>query len=302
VKKIFLVFLVSFLLMIIMWKCLHTERPRKIFFIGNSLTADMGPSEFKKICALNNKPFKVGFHIRPLSTLKQIWENPHDVAKRHFDQRFGTFDIALKRFSWDILVLQPFKGDTLAETKTYIGKYIALVRKNYIKPLKVYIYQGWPVLNDAYSELWTSTVRVSDESVFERNRAMYAVLLHELRAEHSFQDVSFDLIPIGEALFNIDQMIGGGNSKSGLTDISQLYRDKIHLDLKLGRLVALLSVYRAIMNRPSASVTVSDSVIPGLSAISESVRDVIHNAVDQSIIYQQHQINMPTSQNKTMGI
>ncbi|MFO7658867.1 MAG: hypothetical protein R6W78_17540, partial [Bacteroidales bacterium] len=131
----------------------------------------------------------------------------------------GFYDVALKNYVWDAIVLQPYAAG-LNDDIDAATKFI-----NFSTCGIFYIYTSWPALQGDYLDYADRWDRIYDNPNSNNNnasRSYYDQLLSKLREDHPTKQVR--IIPAGEVLYEIDKMIKAG-TLPGLKELAERDRE-----------------------------------------------------------------------------
>ncbi len=217
-----------------------------VYRVGNSLTWDSQPNAIAQIAKARGYKHVVGYHIKCGSSLSSIWANPAEVCVK---APLGTFAKALPGRKWDAVAIQPHPGreSTLKADTDRILDFIKLTRQNKANAKTVfYIYSAWPSRKlGPYEKVWTQAVPDKDATRTVHARQYTQHLLKRVRARLGGDGPSVYVIPAGEVLFRLDELMRAGKVE-GYTSAHDLYRDDVHLTHELGRYVAGLTVFATL--------------------------------------------------------
>lgn len=245
-----------------------------VYHVGNSLTWDSQPLDIQDFAESVGETHNVGYHIRCSWSLTRMLTDPTNTCVT--PTSYGTFGPALSQNTWDAVTLQPYtnSGTTLKSEADSILSMINTAQSNSANAnTKFYIYTGWSTQSTLLNS-WTTQTADEDDSPFYRRRATYEHLYNRVNAA---TDAEVYMIPIGEIIYQLATMIEAGGI-DGLTDISQLYRDDIHMSYGLGRYVASATTFSTLYGDDLAGIT-----LPGYSnAVSDTINDIIWNEVSSN--------------------
>jgi len=226
--------------------------PLRSFHIGNSLTWDTRPTLFEGLSAANGIDHEVGFHIRSSYSLPQLWADPEPNVNG--SERFAD---ALPGQRWDVLTLQPHTVSTLGDDRQVIQDMVDLARQNPANGnLRVVLLSPWANREGrngekTMSDLWQEplTEGVSDDQPMRRSRAYYDALLREVRNDLAVKGINeVHLAPTGAVFFEVAQRLANGDLQdSSITEVGDLFRDRIHASGDLGgRYLAALTHWAVV--------------------------------------------------------
>lgn len=198
--------LVLFLVMLVLgWPAFASDDT--VFMIGNSLTWDTLPeqvdgAEWNVFCGKN---------------LQYISENPSGFCV----PTSSAWDTALNASSYDYVTVQPFPGTTLSQDVAIISAWMTL------QPGAVFIlHTGWGGHDDHVTKYESS-----DTSTMTPSAAYFDALEQQLAALHPGQTIR--RTRAAEVLYDIALDIENGDAP--FAELSELYRDEIHMSYGNGR-------------------------------------------------------------------
>jgi hypothetical protein len=234
------------------------------FFLGNSLTNDIRLSSLEAMAALAGRTLETDFHIRSAASLEYIHANPLDFTR----VKPAPFDVSLPAANYDFVSLQPFRSSsTLGSTSTLAGEVEAssrLIRLASGSPT-ILIHQSWPTLPeiaDNFGNFWEAMVADVDAQQTIPKREFYGHFVGRLRAENPGRNVF--LIPGGDVLARLDLEFRAGHF-SGLTDVSDLFRDNVHLTRDLGAWVLSNTVLASMFGSSTEGLAVPPGHFSGIN-------------------------------------
>jgi len=198
----------------------------RLYLIGNSVTDGINYSAFETLCGQGGQTLDYGRHMIPGAPLEWTWNHSSDGFCEP-----SCYPDALANLQWDGLSLQPFDRDENSDFD-YASRFINLARGRSAN-LKTFIFGRWPRLAS-----WQSEPHITDCASWDRQwlgqsgkegsetRAYFEGLVTRLRGQ--FGNTAIYLAPVGEAFYQFNQMIKNGQV-SGITNITQIYQDGIHL-------------------------------------------------------------------------
>lgn len=185
------------------------EPAQKIFLIGNSLTWDTVPSRFEQ---------NVQWHVDCGKSLKEIYEHPENPC-------VGSSTLwpeALKTKQYDLISVQPHYGTTVKEDLAVISQWIAL------QPHAVFIiHTGWARQATLLEEYWEGKA----PETLTHSPAYFESLLTNLREQHP--NTEFRTTHAMRLLIELDA--GIQQKMVPLKNITEVYRDAIHMNVQTGR-------------------------------------------------------------------
>jgi hypothetical protein len=173
-----------------------------IFGIGNSLTNDTIPSQWSS-----------NYTVRPSSGLLNTYNNPTtNLAGESVD-----WSVAFANTQYDIITVQPYPPDTVAQNLTVIGSWVTQQTS-----AKFIIHTGWPGWashNGQYRYAHTLGTNLVWTPAYYEN------LLSQLRANHPGRDFAVNPAVQANELIYQDILRGVGP----FSTIQDLYRDTLHV-------------------------------------------------------------------------
>ncbi len=207
-----------------------------IFTIGNSLTWDTVPSRYA-----------TNWHIDCNQNLQSIYDNPDRTCV----PSSITLSQGLTQNTYDFVTVQPFVGTFQNQDVAIISEWMTL------QPDAIFvIHAGWTTHanhTDAYNTPNTT-------GKMDYSPAYFADLIDDLKAIHPTREIRFN--PAFEALELIKQDIS--NDIGPYTDLSDVYRDDVHLTITDGRYL-MHNLMRTTLGLP-LSATGFETVTPQTQA------------------------------------
>lgn len=192
------------------------------FLIGNSLTWDTQPSLLDG---------DVQWHVDCGKSLPYIFEHPESPCVKSST----LWPQALKEKKYDIVVVQSHYGATLQQDVDTISKWIELQPQ-----ADFVIHTGWARSASRAEEYGAKAV--AKDGKMQHSPAHIEALLKGLKQRHPKtvfrQTGAMDLLAVVAA--DADQ------GKGPIQDVTELYRDKIHMKLDTGRYLMHNAMRRAI--------------------------------------------------------
>lgn len=185
---------------------------RKIYFIGNSLTADLVPSHMQG---------DVKWHIDYGRNLKNIFQSPDSPGLRSST----PWPRAFRRDDFDVLVVQPHFGTTLEQDIQIISIWMAREPS-----ASLIIHTGWTY----HAEFETKYHSLFDPEVdpyMIHSPSYFSQLVSRL--QEVFPDRNIKLSSAIDLLDSIVHDIESG--KAPFESLADLYRDPLHIELQAGR-------------------------------------------------------------------
>lgn len=230
-----------------------------IYSIGNSLTNDMVP-DYVPVLAQDSsiQQLTVDYHIRAGSSMSYMVANPGDVT--FFRPLVWNAALISTNQQYAFVTMEPYLGadlSTLTSESNAMAQVVNTTLSGASSHAHFYIYEAWPNQADTagnYSSYWMQPAIAGLEQTTQ-TRQFYDRLLDRLNTQFNGV-VSFRVVPIGDVFAKIDQLSRAGQL-TGLTNISECYRDALHMG-DVGRYVAAATLIATIyQRRPSAGLAVS---------------------------------------------
>lgn len=186
-------------------------RGEAIFSIGNSLTWDTD---------LFYLDGSVDYHIACNWNLEQISSDPSFACV----DGNSRWDIALSSKQYDVLTVQPYRGTTMSEDVAAINHWMSLQ-----PDARVVIHTGWARIDEIQGQYHNT-----DSTALSYSPAYFDELVNRLR--EADPDRSIRRTRAMDAIYLINQ--DTGNGLGPFSDMSELYRDPVHMNYSAGRLLA----------------------------------------------------------------
>lgn len=242
------------------------------FMIGNSLTDDI-ETESLRISALSRgQMLPWARQVILGSPLDNIVNNPNGGF---LTSPYNGWSNALPNYTWDVVSLEPFdrqKASDKASIKTLID---ATLTNPENANTRFLIYSRWPRKNsDGTLDFQAKWDRPYDGSFgSEESRAYFEVLTDEVRQMYPGKTIS--MVPVGDVMYEIQNRIEAGTF-TGLTDVTGLYEDGIHMN-KIGSLVVGMTYYATMFKE--SPVGLPDTYGVNDPAMVAQVQDVVWDVV-----------------------
>jgi len=230
-----------------------------VYMIGNSFTHNCQPYSVPELAKQQSKKLTIGAHIKSGSPVHNIWGNPDNG--REISEKFGKYREALTKHQWDIVTLQPFykrpygglPQSTMQTDIDSILLFIKLTRENPAnKKTKFYLYASWPFLwtGKPLQTAWSTATKDELTTATSHQGDYYEHLTTRLRA---LTDAEIHLVPIPEVMCAFDKKMQAGKVP-GISSISEIMGDKLHLDAGLGHYLAGATVYATLCSANPAGL------------------------------------------------
>lgn len=185
--------------------------PSKVFLIGNSLTWDTLPGLLDG---------NVQWHVDCGKNLRYIYEHPQKPCVR----TSTSWNKALERQQFDVLCVQPHFGTTLQEDVSTISKWLSTQKK-----VKLVIHTGWSRHKDFCTDY--ESVGSDAPSKMCHTPKYFSQIEEKLRRKHPGLEVTSTHAI--EVLHSICEDIE--SKQAPVEQLSDLYRDEIHVTTQAGR-------------------------------------------------------------------
>ena len=223
-----------------------------LYSIGNSHTWDFRPAaDFLEIGKSLGIDIQNGWHINCGQNLETIWKNPEQTCVDL--SRFGAYQKAIRKHTWDAISIQTFRGGTGKAEKKAVDEFLGFIASSINKDCFVYIYCTWPkntaeqLADFNYTEEWLSDFDEND--TLEILSGKYCTYLENAFEDHSDRIIC---IPVGRVLYHFDQRAKSGGIP-GFSGSGELYRDAWHMN-NVGRYIAGLTVFSQIFRIDPGSI------------------------------------------------
>jgi hypothetical protein len=225
-----------------------------VFLIGNSLTWDTIPAKLDG---------EVQWHVDCGKSLPFIVDNPSDPCVK----TSTLWPDALQDRQNDLISIQVHYGSTLGEDVDAISRLIEKQPK-----AELIIHTGWARSADRAAEWAMNEQSVS--TPMNHHRAYFDALLASLRKRHPGR--TFRRTHAIDLLQQVSEDIAAGTAP--ITEIDELYRDAIHMDLKTGRYLMHNAMRHAFGQRRSADGF--EGLEPAIKTYLDSVLDRVLESPD----------------------
>ncbi len=217
------------------------------FLIGNSLTWDTVPPKLDG---------DVQWHVDCGKPLAYIHGNPAKPCVK----TSTLWPEALKNKQYDYISVQPHYGGTFKTDTETISKWMTL------QPKAIFvIHSGWP-RHESRAEEWVDT---DTRGKMHHSPAYVDALIAELRKRHPGR--KFRVTRTQDLVNQVANDIKAG--KAPWKDVSEIYRDKIHMNVVTGRYLVHNAMRHAMGQRRSSQGF--EKLDPELKAYFDSVLDTL---------------------------
>lgn len=208
------------------------DEPTRYFLIGNSLTWDTVPSKLDG---------NTQWHVDCGKSLPFIMEHPEEPCVK----TSTLWPAALKDKQYDVISLQVHYGSTLAEDVAAITRLI-----EYQPKAQIVIHTGWARSAERIAE-WSQKETPADGASWpmSHNISYFDALLESLRDKHPTR--TFTRTRAMDMLQQVQDDITA--AKAPIRDVTELYRDKIHMNLVTGRYL-MHNAMRHALGQPHSNV------------------------------------------------
>lgn len=219
-------------------------RGEQVYFIGNSLTKDVGLAQISAWATSRGREFNAGRHIDLGQNLTYIYntrsESPLAIPP------YGPWPNALENYTWDALILQPFV-ESLSAAISVVGAFAAEIPNSTPK----YIYQAWPHFRwGEYAAQW--------DHAYTPNQTNYVFSRDYFRQLMGNLGDGYQIIPAGEVLYEIDAAIKAG-AVPGINAVTDLYYNDActcHLN-PTGYIAVNSTIYATLFKESPIGLTVA---------------------------------------------
>ncbi|MCB1203801.1 MAG: hypothetical protein KDN18_06055 [Verrucomicrobiae bacterium] len=231
---------------------IRAEETRSFYLIGNSLTQDTVPSKLDG---------DVQWHVDCGKSLPYIYENPGEPCVKNST----IWPEAFKAKQYDFISVQVHYGSMLEEDVAVLSEFVRM------QPKAVFvIHSGWARSKSRAEEYSAS----SAEGKMQHSRAYLDAVIAKLRELHP--DRVFRQTRAQELLARVADDIAA--KKSPFSQIEDLYRDDIHMNVVTGRYLMHNAMRHALGQPrsvagfetiPSVVKTYLDQVLDGLPPVEK---------------------------------
>lgn len=235
----------------------RADEATKYFLIGNSLTWDTVPSRLDG---------DTQWHVDCGKSLPFIVEHPEAPCVK----TSTLWPTGLKDKQYDVVSLQVHYGSTLAEDVTAISQLI-----KHQATAKIVIHTGWARSAERIAE-WNTEPKTADLSALPMSHSIgyFDMLLAKLRSQ--FPTRSFTRTRAMEMLECVEDDIT--SKKAPISDVTELYRDKIHMNLVTGRYL-MHNAMRSALGQPRS--------VAGFEKLDSPMKDYLDSVLDRVLTSQQ---------------
>lgn len=226
---------------------------QRVFLIGNSLTWDTVPTRLDG---------HVKFHVDCGKSLPYIVANPEAPCVK----TSSLWPDTLPKEEFDVLCLQVHYGATLGEDIKAIGELI-----KHQPAAVVVIHSGWARSAERDAE-WNGGTEVNDATKMVHCASYYDQLLKTLTEKYPTR--KFRRTYAADALQVVQDDID--SKKAPVSKLTELYRDKIHMNLVTGRYL-MHNAMRQAIGQPK-----SQAGFAKLSAEMQTYLDTVLDRIDVS--------------------
>lgn len=243
-------------LAVILVSLAYCQAQSKTFYIGHSLSDQIGEMVKSMTESTQGATFKLGYQSIPGAPLRWQWDRKKDKDFNNLDPfLYGFYDEnnGLASGKYDQLVLTesvPRQSQNewgISETYRYTDSFYVYAKK-FNPDIKIYFYEVWHCIKsgtptacdyDINSNPWRQRL--------EDDLPMWESVVTYLNNKFNPSE-PVCLIPVGQALARLSDEINAG-TVPGLTDIFQLFSDDIHLSDQGKYFVAC--VHYAVLHKKS---------------------------------------------------
>lgn len=222
----------------------------KVFLLGNSLTWDTVPAKLDG---------DVQWHVDCGKSLPYIVENPTDPCVRSST----LWPKALQEKQYDVISIQVHYGSTL---KQDVASILKLIENQ--PNARVVIHTGWARSIERSAE-WSNGSDASFATM-KHHRGYFDALLKKLRSSRPEREFSrsyaMDLLQV------VATDIQSGESR--VENVSELYRDAIHMNVVTGRYLMHNAMRDALGQQRSAS---------GFEKLEPQIKNYLDSVLDRGL-------------------
>ena len=248
----------------------------RVYFIGNSVTDTINYRGLEALAKSRGHDHVWGRHMIPGAPLQWIWQH----QDQGFQQPpFGHFPTALVNYQWDALCLQPFDRHVKGEHGD------VEMARNFIKlalskspDVQVYVYARWPRKDEDgsldYRKKWLREYTGGWDGTNE-TKGYFERLTREMREALPELKKPVLMVPVGHVMFELDRHMKAGEVP-GYTEISQVYKDGIHLN-NVGSYVVACTFFSTLYGENPKGMTAEPYGVD--PKVAEMIHDVAWNVV-----------------------
>ena len=201
-----------FLSLVVTFAFAKSSNEAKVYLIGNSLTWDTLPSRLDG---------EIEWHVDCGKNLKYIYENPQQPCVKSS----VLWPNALKSTQYDVLCVQPHFGTTLTEDLETISKWLELQPE-----ANLIVHTGWN-RSEEFESVYYATI---DHDRMVHNPVYFEKLLSALRERFPKREITST-----RAIQMLDSVLQDiKNGQAPFNELSDIFRDDIHLGQRTGRYLA----------------------------------------------------------------
>jgi len=218
------------------------------YHIGNSLTWDSEPAFLSHYAADQGMALQVGYHINCNRSLDMIAANPTQTCI-NVVPGFGYYQDAITNVDLTYVTAQPFwtPSSTLGSDIVVISDIDARLSMNPNNTNTVlYIYQGWGWDWFMNNGSWDEPIVDDLDTLTDAADEYFVHLYNRVDAQLSRP---VHIIPVGRVLNELRLRILAGEIV-GVTQLSDFYRDPVHMSYDIGRFAASTTTAAIVFDRP----------------------------------------------------
>lgn len=264
-----------------------TEKPFRVYFMGNSMTDQMSYAGVDTLATGRGHDHAWGRQIILGSPISWLWEHPNDG---YTETPYLRYQDALTKYQWDALTLSPtdrYMYDQFGGDVPMTLNFLNYARRT-SPDIQVYIYQRTPRRAGPSSGPWTPIdypaqwlrKHVTNDITSTYTRDYYMQLMAELHAQQPADSKPIRMIPLGDVMFELDFRIKHGQIP-GMTDINEIYIDASHYT-RLGAYVTGLTFFATLYDETPLGLPVPSQYGTGISPeLAWVLQNVVADVVSQ---------------------
>lgn len=261
----------------------------RAYHIGNSLTDNIYYGGISGIAPQKSDSYTYGKHVSPGVPLDFTWNYQSKTGQMYSVPPYGLYKDALKNHTWDVVTLQPFDNQMAgADGDLQISKNFIDYLDNKSPNAQTYIYSRWPRRQKDssgkykpfdYSATWNTPYTGSAHrwDLSAERKGYFETLVDEINDDLPDLNKPVRLVPVGDVLAELDKRIKAKKIKH-ITDITQIYRDDIHLN-ETGGYVLGLTFFATMYRESPLHTSVPGSYGKMDPALALQLQDVVWDIV-----------------------
>lgn len=221
------------------------------YHVGDSLVEDSGMFNPSTVALAHDSgtTWQADFHVSHGADLQFIVANPSTWNEVFPSQ----WNVALPAVTFDYVTVEPYIGDTIGGETTAARTLIGTAQTGPSGTTAgIFILETWPqttAYGADYTTYWLAPVVDSDGTAYTQQLGATNAVYERLTATYGS---GVYVVPCGSVFSALNQAIQAGQI-TGMTNVSQFYRDATHLGA-VGRFVANVTSFATYFRiRPNAS-------------------------------------------------